>query len=176
MGFWLVVSAVVVPWLGALAVVLPGAHRPRARDGVAVGFAALAALGTVALRPFATTAVVVRLPIGEPFGDLTFVPDGLGAFMAAICSGIGALVVVYSKDDLHGDPALTRYFAIVLLFMGSMSALTMAGSLPLLVLCWELVGLCSFVLIAHHADRPAALAGGVRALIVTQVGGVGLLV
>jgi len=176
MAFWLVVSAVVVPWLGALAVVLSGARRPRVRAGVAVGFAALAALGTAALLPFATAEVALRLPLGEPFGDLTFVPDGAGAFMAAICSVIGALVVLYSKDDLHADPALTRYFAFVLLFMGSMSALTMAGSLLLLVLCWELVGLCSFALIAHHADRPAALAGGVRALIVTQVGGIGLLI
>ena len=51
----------------------------------------------------------------------------------------------------------------------------LSGSLLLLLVFWEIVGLCSFGLIAFHADQPRAVAGGVRALVMTQLGGLGLV-
>jgi len=142
---------------------------------LAVAFAAGAALAALALLPLATSAGGLAVAAGGPFGDWVFVPDGLGVFLAAVATVVGGLAVLYSVDYMRGEAQLGRYYALMLLFVGAMAGLVLAGSLLLLFLFWELVALCSYALIAFHSDDLKAVAAGVRALIVTQLGGVGLL-
>src|SRR5579859_6970518 len=173
---WLVILVLGIPWGGAFAVWLVGDGRPRARDSLAVGASLAAAMASLALLPLATASPVIRLTIGGAFGTFTFVPDGLGVFMTAIATVIGGLAVIFSLDYMRSEAGVARYFSLILLFIGGMAGLVLSGSLLLLLVFWEIVGLCSFGLIAFHADRPLAVAGGVRALVMTQLGGLGLLV
>jgi NADH-quinone oxidoreductase subunit L len=172
----LVMLVLGIPWTGALAVWLVGDRRPMARNRLAVGASVAAALASLALLPLAASTAVIRLPADGAFGTFTFVPDGLAVFMTVIATVIGSLAVIFSLDYMRGEAGLARYYSLVLVFIGSMAGLVLSGSLLLLLVFWEIVGLCSFGLIAFYADRPLAVAGGIRALVMTQIGGLGLLV
>ena len=173
---WLVALGLAIPWTGALAVWLVGDRRPMVRNALAVGASITAAMASLALLPLATSTAVIRLPVGGAFGTFTFVPDGLATSMSAIATVIGCLAVIFSLDYMRGQQGLARYYSLVLIFIGSMVGLVMSGSLLLLLVFWEIVGLCSFGLIAFDGDQPRAVAGGVRALVMTQLGGLGLLI
>ncbi len=172
---WLVIFTISLPWLGALCVWVARDNYPRLQHGLASCFAVAAGLASLALLPFATDEVVLSIPVGGIFGDFTFVPDGLGVFLAAIATVIGSLAVIFSIDYMRGDPQLGRYYALVLLFIGAMAGLVLSGSLLLMFLFWEITAFCSYALISFHNDDPKAVAGGIKALIVTQFGGLGLL-
>ncbi len=175
MAAWLIVLTIGLPWLGALIVWQTGDQRPRAQNIVAISFAIAGGIAALALIPFAADTVAIRLPSGGVFGDFTFKPDGLGVFLAAIASVIGSLTVIFSVDYMRGEKQLGRYYALVLLFIGGMSGLVLTNSLLLLFLFWELVAFCSYALISFYNDDPKAVAGGIKALVITQIGGVGLL-
>ena len=80
-------------------------------------------------------------PAGGAFGDLTFVPDGLGVFLAAVATVIGSLAVIFSVDYMRGEAQLGRYYALVLFFIGAMAGLVLTGSLLLLFVFWEITAL-----------------------------------
>jgi NADH-quinone oxidoreductase subunit L len=172
---WLIVLTIGLPWLGAVIVWRVGNERPRAQNAVSVGFAVAAALAALALLPLKTESVALRIPVGGIFGDFTFAPDGLGIFLAVVATVIGCLAVIFSVDYMHGEAQLSRYYALVLIFIGSMAGLVLASSLLLLFVFWEMTAFCSYALISFHNDDPKAVAGGIKALIITQIGGVGLL-
>lgn len=176
MAAWLIVLSLGLPWLGALGVWAAGDRRPRAQNAVAVSLAVAAGLASLALAPFTSAGVALRVPLGGVFGEITFVPDGLGVFLAAVATVVGSLAVIFSVDYMRGEAQLGRYYALVLLFIGGMAGLVLSGSLLFLFFFWELVAFCSYALIAFHNDDPKAVAGGIKALIITQLGGVGLLV
>jgi NADH-quinone oxidoreductase subunit L len=172
---WLVALTIGLPWLGALGVWLIGDRRARARHALAVGFAVASGLSALALLPLTTDEVVLRIPIGGIFGDLVFIPDGLGVLLAVIATVVGSLAVIFSIDYMQGEAQLGRYYALVLLFIGAMAGLVLTGSLLYLFLFWEITALCSYALISFHNDDPKAVAGGIKALIITGFGGIGLL-
>lgn len=188
MSSWLICLTIGLPWLGALAVWLAGlveARRPQflPTSGVHASVVhALAILSSVsaglvalALFPLATDTAVIAIPFGEPFGTLTFVPDGLGVFLAAVATLIGSLAVIFSVAYMGAHPQLGRYYILVLLFIGAMAGLVLTGSFFFLFIFWEITALCSYALISFDNDNPAAVAGGIKALIITQLGGLGLL-
>lgn len=175
MTAWLLISTIGLAWLGALAVWLAGDERPRWQHGLAVAFALATAVVSLLLIPRATDEVVIRLAAGGVFGDFTFVPDGLAVFLTAVAAVVGSLAVIFSVGYMDGAAQLGRYYALVLLFIGAMCGLALSGSIFLLFLFWEITALCSYALISFHNDDPKAVRGGVKALIITQLGGVGLL-
>jgi NADH-quinone oxidoreductase subunit L len=83
--------------------------------------------------------------------------------------------VIFSVDYMRGEAHLGRYYALVLLFLGAMAGLVLSGSLLVLFIFWEITAFCSYALIAFDNDNPRAVLGGVKALVVTQFGGIGLL-
>lgn len=172
---WLVILTICLPWLGALCVWVARDNHPRLQNSLASGFAVAAGFASLALLPFATDEVVLSIPVGGIFGDFTFVPDGLGVLLATIATVVGSLAVIFSIDYMHGEAQLGRYYALVLIFIGAMAGLVLSGSLLLMFLFWEITAFCSYALISFHNDDPKAVAGGIKALIVTQFGGVGLL-
>lgn len=176
MTAWLLLGTIGLSWLGAVVVWLAGDKRPRWQHGLAVGFSVTAAAAAVLLIPNATDEVVISLPVGGVFGTFTFVPDGLSVFLTAVATVIGSLAIIFSVDYMHGEAQLGRYYALVLLFIGAMAGLAQSGSLFLLFLFWEITALCSYALISFYNDDPKAVRGGVKALIITQLGGIGLLV
>jgi NADH-quinone oxidoreductase subunit L len=171
----LILLTIGLPWLGALVLTRTSDAAPRLQHTLAIAFSAAAGLCALALLPFSSSHTALSIPMGGAFGAFSFVPDGLGVFLAAVATVIGCLAVIFSVDYMHGEAQLGRYYALVLFFIGGMASLVLTGSLMLMFVFWEITALCSYALISFHNDDPKAVAGGIKALIITQVGGIGLL-
>ena len=171
----LLLATIGIPWLGAVIVWLVGDRRPRWEHGLAVFFSLTAAATALALLPRAAGETAVSVYAGAAFGHFTLVADGLGVFLAVVATSIGALTVIFSVGYMRGAAQLGRYYAFILLFIGAMAGLVLSGSLLLMLIFWEITALCSYALISFYNDDPRAVAAGVKALIMTQLGGAGLL-
>ena len=166
--------AIFLPWIGALAVLAVG-RAGRLRTALAIAFAAADGLLCLALIPLAGSVTAFSVSIGGIFGDFSIVADGLGVYLSAIAAVVGCLAVIFSVDYMRGEEGLGRYYALVLFFIGSMVGLVLSSNLLMVVVFWEITAFCSYALISFHSDDPKAVAGGIKALIVTGLGGVGLL-
>ena len=102
--------------------------------------------------------------------------DPLSVMMAAIAGGIGSLVLLYSVKYMAGQEGLTRYYALVLLFIGSMIGLVFVDNLLVLYFFWEAVGLCSYALIGFYTKDPKAAKAGIKALVTTRIGDIAFLI
>ena len=172
----LILLTIGLPWLGGLAVWLATNKYPRAQHTLAVVFAVAAGIAALLMLPYTSATPAIVIPLGGIFGALTFTPDGMSVFLAIIATVVGSLAVVFSVNYMEGDKQLGRYYELVLLFIGAMAGLALTGSLLFLFLFWEITAFCSFALIAFNNDDPKAVAGGIKALIITSLGGVGLLI
>ena len=175
MAGMMVVLVILLPWLGALTVWLVGKEHPRYQHTLAVLFSVGAALSSLSLFAFSGSTPAIQIPFGRAFGDLTLIPDGLAVLLTAIATIIGSVAVIFSVDYMRGEPQLGRYYFLVLFFIGAMTGLVLSGNLLFTFFFWEITALCSYGLISFYNDDPKAVAGGIKALVLTQVGGVGLL-
>ncbi len=165
-----------LPWLGAACVWLVGDNHRRLLNVLACTFAVLAGAAAVAALPYATSEVVLRVSLGSVFDDFTLVPDGLALSIAAIATVVGSAAVIFATDYMKHSGQLARFYALVLFFIGAMVGLAVCGSLLFVFVFWEITAFCSYALISFENDNPQAVRGGIQALIMTQIGGVGLLV
>jgi len=175
MTAWLATLTILLPWAGAVCVWWLGDQRPRAQHISATAFSVLTGLTALALLPFNSDKIVLSIPLGTVFGNFSLVLDGLGIFLTVIAAIVGSLAVLFSNDYMRGEAQLGRYYALVLLFIGAMIGLSLSGSLLLMFIFWEITAFCSYALISFYNDDPKAVAGGIKALIMTQLGGIGLL-
>jgi len=175
MASTLILLVIGLPWIGALLVWLAGDKRTNVQHGLAILFSVASGIAAVALLFNTSNATVINLDAGGVFGQFTFVADGLAVFLAVVATVIGSLAVIFSVDYMRGEKALGRYYAMVLFFIGGMAGLVLTSNLLLIFFFWEITALCSYALISFHNDDPKAVAGGIKALIITQLGGVGLL-
>ena len=106
---------------------------------------------------------------------LGLIMDSLTAVMLIVVTVVSLMVQIYSQGYMDGDPGYHRYFAFMSLFTASMLGLVMADSLLFLYIFWELVGLCSYLLIGFWFHRPAARNAATKAFIVTRIGDLGFL-
>ena len=176
METWLIILPILLPWLGAVVVWALQERAPRLQHALAVAFALGGGAAAIALLPHAGDEALVRVPLGTVFGDFTLVPDGLGLFLTIIATVVGGLAVVFSGEYMRGEAQLARYYALVLFFIGAMAGLVLSGGFLMLFLFWEITAFCSYALISFYNDDPKAVSAGVKALIMTQFGGVGLMV
>lgn len=105
----------------------------------------------------------------------TFHSDGLSLFMLAVVNVLGSLIVLYSVGYMSRDKDYIRYYFLILLFIGAMSGLVLAGDIVLLYIFWEVVGICSALLISYWWERPEARRAGLKAFAVTRVGDFAML-
>lgn len=171
----LIALTICIPWLGALIVWWVGDKHEKLQHILAVVFSVLSGAASVWLLFNAGKDAVVFFSLGDYFGEASFVPNGLGVFLSVIAACIGSLAVIFSTNYMKGEESLGRYYAYVLFFIGSMVGLVLTSNILLMFVFWEFTALCSYALIAFHNDDPKAVAGGVKALIITSIGGVGLL-
>ena len=101
--------------------------------------------------------------------------DRLTAIMLVVITGVSLMVQIYSVGYMRGDPGYARYFGIMCLFTASMVGLVISSNIIQLYVFWELVGVCSYLLIGFWYNRPAAAAAAKKAFIVTRVGDFGFL-
>ncbi len=107
--------------------------------------------------------------------DIGFVLDPLTAGMAAMVAFVGFWIFVNATGYMADDDNFTRFFCFLSLFAASMLGLVISNNLLLLFMCWELVGLCSYLLIGFWYFKPEAAAAMKKAFITTRIGDVGFL-
>jgi NADH-quinone oxidoreductase subunit L len=101
--------------------------------------------------------------------------DRLTAVMLLLVTTVSSLVHIYTIGYMREDPGYARFFSYIALFTFSMLMLVMADNLLQLFVFWEAVGLCSYLLIGHWYERPAACAAATKAVIVNRVGDFGFM-
>ena len=102
--------------------------------------------------------------------------DGQSVMLLVVVSFISLLVHIYSTDYVNGDRRYTHYFAFLSLFTASMLFYVLASSTLQLIVGWELVGVCSFVLIGHWWEEKPNSDAALKAFLTNRVGDIGLLV
>ncbi len=102
--------------------------------------------------------------------------DGLSVIVLLVVAFISTLVQIYSVEYLHGDRRYTHFFAALTLFSAGMMAMVVAEDMLLLLLGWEIMGLCSFILIGHWWEDDANSRAALKAFFTVRVGDVGLLI
>jgi len=107
---------------------------------------------------------------------LGLIMDSLTVVMLIVITVVSLMVQIYSLGYMARDPGYHRYFAFMSLFTASMLGLVLADNLLFLFVFWELVGLCSYLLIGFWFHRPAAANAAKKAFIVTRLGDFGFLI
>jgi len=112
---------------------------------------------------------------GDRWLNLGWVLDPLAAVMLVMVSLVGLLIFIYSIGYMAHDENFTRFFCFMSLFAAAMLGLIIANNLLLLFICWELVGLTSYLLIGFWYHKPSAAAAAKKAFITTRIGDVAFL-
>ena len=107
--------------------------------------------------------------------ELSFNGDGLGLLFALLICGIGYLVTVYSGAYLHDHPLLGRWYAFLLMFMGSMLGVVLSDNVFSLFVFWELTSFTSYLLIGFNNEEAESREAALQALLVTGMGGLAML-
>ena len=142
--------------------------------------AALAVSASAAAGFFTGTQAPVRVELFSwipALGlDVALRWDPLSAVMTLLITGVGTLIHLYSIAYMAEDQRFSRFFAYLNLFAASMLVLVLADNFGLLFVGWELVGLCSYLLISFWFTRPIAAAAGKKAFLVNRIGDLGFTV
>jgi NADH-quinone oxidoreductase subunit L len=120
--------------------------------------------------PTRETVNFTWIQVGAAHVDLGWVLDPLSAVMLVMVSFVGLLIFIYSTGYMEHDENYTRFFCFLSLFAGAMLGVVIANSLLLLFMCWELVGLTSYLLIGFWYQKPSAAAAAKKAFLTTRVG------
>ncbi len=102
--------------------------------------------------------------------------DGLAVVMLLLVTFISTLVQIYSLEYVRGDRRYTHFFASLTLFSAGMLAMVLAENTVQLILGWEIMGLCSFMLIGHWWEEQANSRAALKAFFTVRVGDMGLLI
>jgi len=149
--------------------------------------AALAVLGTAAALVVAVVAALgtwgepgsidvwATIPTGWVPITVSTRVDALGLTVAVMVAAVALAVQVYSVSYMAAEPRYRTYSAFVSLFTSAMLLVVVADDLVVLLVGWEVMGLCSYLLIGHLWELPEARAAAVKAFVVTRLGDVGFL-
>lgn len=177
----LAVLVPLLPFLGAVAGLLLGRTAP--------GFVRpLAILPTLTAAVLAVT-VAVRQGGGQPIStateltptgsvpiDLSLYIDGFAALVAVLVGVVATCVQLYSTAYLREDPRYPSYAALVSLFTSAMLLVVYSGDLMVLLVGWEVMGICSYFLVGHYWETEAARSASLKAFLVTKLGDVPFLI
>ncbi|WP_333738051.1 NADH-quinone oxidoreductase subunit 5 family protein [Streptomyces sp. IBSBF 2806] len=177
----LAVLVPLLPFLGAVAGLLlgrtaPGFVRPLA---VLPTVAALALAVVVAVRQggdASVDAATELTPTGSVPIELALHIDGFAALVAVVVGLVAACVQIYSTGYLREDPRYPSYAALVSLFTSAMFLVVYSGDLIVLLVGWEVMGICSYFLVGHYWETPEARAASIKAFLVTKLGDVPFLI
>src|ERR1700722_5505693 len=187
---WIVRNLWLIPALPGLAAGLSALAKQRNRR-----FAASLAIGSmglsflISLCAFAhvlrsggqgkTATQVFNFPWFQYGGEwlkLGWMLDPLTAVMLVMVTFVGLLIFIYSTGYMAHDENFTRFFCFLSLFAAAMLGVVIANSLLLFFMCWELVGLTSYLLIGFWYQKPAAAAAAKKAFITTRIGDLAFLI
>jgi len=110
--------------------------------------------------------------IGPLHMQLGFFVDGLTAVMLIVVTSISLMVHIYSLGYMHGDKRYTWFYVVLSIFTGAMLVVVLASNLFLLLVGWEIMGVCSYLLIGHWYEDHANSSAAIKAFLTTRVGDV----
>ncbi|MFF0416376.1 NADH-quinone oxidoreductase subunit L [Kitasatospora sp. NPDC004745] len=180
MNLALPVLVPVLPALGAAATLsvgrkAPGLARPLAIVPVAVS-GVLALVVALQLGTGQSLDAATRLtPTGGPDIGLALHLDGYSSLISVLVGLVATCVQVYSTAYLKKDPRYPSYAALVSLFTAAMFLVVYSGDLIVLLVGWEVMGICSYFLIGHHWETEDARSASLKAFLVTKLGDVPFL-
>ncbi len=176
---WIVRMIVVLPALAALAGLLARRQR-RVAAGIAIAVAAyvavLAAVECVAPARAADLESIGALSTGGLSMPLHLLSDRLSGLVALVVALVVLAIQVFTAWYLRDDPRYGQFAATVSLFAAGMLLLVQASDLVLVLVGWEVMGWCSWLLIGHDSERPAARRAAYKAFLVTRVADIGMVV
>ncbi|MFJ9308028.1 NADH-quinone oxidoreductase subunit 5 family protein [Streptomyces cyaneofuscatus] len=170
-----------LPFLGAVA-------------GLALGRMAPGFVRPLAILPTLTAAVVAVIvavrqgggraidaatqltPTGSVPIDLALHLDGFAVLVAVLVTVVATCVQLYSTAYLRDDARYPSYAALVSLFTSAMLLVVYSGDLMVLLVGWEIMGICSYFLVGHYWETPEARAASLKAFLVTKLGDVPFLI
>jgi len=163
--------------LGLIGLLMPQRNRPDAAAlGVAgAGVALAAVIALLILDEGGGQAGMQWVAFGDLKVTLSTLVDQRALFVAFAVAVVAFCVQVYSIAYLHDDERYGPYAAQVSIFTAAMLTVVLSGDLIMLLIGWEVMGACSYLLIAHDRRLPEAPAAAVKAFLVTRVGDVGFL-
>ncbi len=168
------------PLLGALIAAAAGrqlrglAHIPVVAG---IGLAFLVSLGTFASAGPEVTAVASNwMTFSGLDVPIEMRVDGLSTMMMSMVTFVSCLVAIFAIGYMSGDPGYPRFFALIGLFVFSMTGLVLSNNYLLTYVFWEGVGACSYLLIGFWYARPSAAAAAMKAFLVNRVGDFGFAI
>jgi NADH-quinone oxidoreductase subunit L len=182
---WIVPNLWLIPALPIFAAGIAALLKQRSRiaaASLAIGSMALSFL--LSLCAFAHTLASQQIQtcnfrwfqFGDQWLKLGWMLDPLTAVMLVMVTFVGLLIFIYSVGYMEHDENFTRFFCFLALFAGAMLGVIIANSLLLLFMCWEIVGLTSYLLIGFWYANPKAAAAAKKAFITTRIGDLGFLI
>ncbi|WP_432161780.1 NADH-quinone oxidoreductase subunit 5 family protein [Streptomyces tendae] len=177
----LAVLVPLLPFLGAAAGLLLGRSAPGFVRPLAVlpTLASLVLAVLVAARQGggrAVDAVTELTPTGSVPVELALHIDGFAALVAILVGTVATCVQIYSTGYLRDDPRYASYAALISLFTSAMFLVVYSGDLMVLLVGWEVMGICSYFLVGHYWETPEARAASLKAFLVTKLGDVPFLI
>ncbi len=186
---WIVRNLWLIPILPALAAGMSALARQRNRrfaSSVAIASMVVSFLlslcALVRMLSFSGEAQATRqvfnfpwLQYGGEWLKLGWMLDPLTAVMLVMVTFVGLLIFIYSTAYMADDENFTRFFCFLSLFAAAMLGVVIANSLLLLFMCWELVGLTSYLLIGFWYQKPSAAAAAKKAFLTTRIGDLAFL-
>ncbi|HSK95367.1 MAG TPA: NADH-quinone oxidoreductase subunit L [Euzebyales bacterium] len=176
----------VLPAVSAALLLVFGRRIGRASAAIAIAAVAVSALLSTWVftylraqpedaRSFVTT-VAPWLSIGDFQVDWALLVDPLAAVMLLLVTWVGLLIHIYSLGYMEGDEGFPRFFAYLNLFVASMLVLVLGESMLVLFVGWELVGLCSYLLIGFWFTERGNATAAKKAFVVNRIGDVGFMI
>ncbi|MCW2277961.1 NADH-quinone oxidoreductase subunit L [Heliophilum fasciatum] len=174
-----------LPFIGFLLIVTFFKRMEKTASTTAIIFSAMSlalALGVVAA--IAQRPELIEEPFVRSFRwfsmpgleiSMGMMVDTVAAVMLFVVTLVATMVMIYSTGYMHGDPGYTRFFAYLCLFASSMLGLVIATNLLQMFVFWELVGLCSYLLIGYYYFKDSAREAAKKAFMTTRIGDFGLL-
>ncbi len=168
----------IIPLIASLFVPVIGKYSEKARNYFVIAIMGVVAALAVSLVPG------VWLGNGEavsytfswlPGIDAGVYIDPLSILFTCLVAFFGVIIAVYSQGYMKGEDGLTRYYYLLLLFIGSMIGLVISDNMLQMFIFWEMVGLCSYALISFWYKKPESIHSGVKVFIMTRIGDIALL-
>jgi NADH-quinone oxidoreductase subunit L len=169
-----------LPLIGFFVIALGGNRLGEASHRIGIPAVGLSAALSIAAFYYVVVAGPISIPlytlidVGTVSVAVDLYVDQLTVLLLLLVT-IGSFVVhVYSSSYMIGDPRYRRFFAVISLFTFAMILLVMSNNLLVTYMCWEIMGICSYLLISHWAHRQEAAKAATKAFLVNAVADVGL--
>lgn len=169
----------IIPLIASLFVPVIAKYSEKARDYFVVAISSVVGALALSLVPgvwFGNgEAVTYSIPWISDFVNAGVYIDSLSVLFTCLVAFFALIIAVYSLGYMKGEEGLTRYYYLLLLFIGSMIGLVISDNMLQMFIFWEMVGLCSYALIAFWYKKPESVHSGVKVFIMTRIGDICLL-